>query len=525
MSILVISDSREHPEGICIQSNLQLCLVSKDFKTLYFSNNLSFLSYDISEFHLNPEEDRLLYASMFDDTRIFAYGIREKIPTGFLYSIEPDKSPFPKPQVLSFALDSMSFHQRVLAAFVPAPNYFCVVSKEGITIHNHSFYTLHSIPFSISYCCFHLNYLLLGTNLHSKQIFYHIQSDGTPIKIKEMEDSGLGSVFQIISLSHSLLLIIQDGNRSAIIQKIELTSQHALSPIALQSFFNLNTIITQLKFFPFDDALFVSDNNGNSILIDFMESHCITIGSIFKFLPNLLRPYINSLSLDFMTSPTYSCNYSYFADDKMCYKVTLNLNILDENKTQKIAAILRRSTGLSHAMYLIGRYLKSVDSVEKMNELVLNVGPSAVAPIAQIRFARAIQFSGINNPHLILLGLLKFSSIMKLTDQALIPLIEMISHSSCRYALKNLLTCYKMKLNKSALRVLLGKCDESFTIEPEFVENLLDFANICIDFGRQKEARRLILRLILQGDLSNEQTQFLKQRYNDRFSVEMNSEE
>lgn len=517
VQIIEIKEGKKCPDGIPIESNTQHCILSHDFSQLSFSNNLNFISYDITGFQLNPEKDKLIYASKLSVDYIFAYSHRDQIPTGFIYSLVPKKENHP--QILSFALDSILFHRQILAAFVPCPDIFVIVSREGMTVHNKRFQTLFTLPLQISYCCTNLNYVLLGqTNF--KQILYKFVEGEIPMEIKRQENVDQCEICQIISLSHSILLIFQDGNRMACIRKISLSSHETKNLITFQPYFNSNALLSKLKFFPYDDALLVVDTNNHAILMDLMDSYPIIIGEIFTFSSNINKIYGSSDLENCQIMPNYSQFYKYCTDGKQCYEIKPYLTRIQEDTNSLIAAILRRSTGLSPAMALFSKHLKSIQSVQKMEELVDAVGPSAISPIAQIRFSRALQFSGIPNIHLILLGLIEFSIILgdQLIIEAQMPLIETITHPSCKHTFQNLLSCWKLKLNPSTIKAIYLKNDLSFRINPKFVSDPLMFASICIDCGRKDEAKTLLLRCNIEGKFDKDKIIEIQEKFNCQFS-------
>ena len=74
-----------------------------------------------------------------------------------------------------------------------------------------------------------------------------------------------------------------------------------------------------------------------------------------------------------------------------------------------------------------------------------------------------------------------------------------------------------MKLNAHALRALVGKLDDNFAIGPESVQDVLVYADICIDVGKKEIAKKLILRFVLDRESSTLNIENVKQKYKEKF--------
>ena len=101
-------------------------------------------------------------------------------------------------------------------------------------------------------------------------------------------------------------------------------------------------------------------------------------------------------------------------------------------------------------------------------------------------------------------------------------IFEIFSHSSCINAMNDLFRCNHspIKLDEETLRLLMRKCGNDLTIEPEKVDDVCGYANACIALGRQNEAKKLILRIILDESCSEEGIEELKEKYRKRFTNE-----
>jgi hypothetical protein len=182
-----------------------------------------------------------------------------------------------------------------------------------------------------------------------------------------------------------------------------------------------------------------------------------------------------------------------------------------------IAALIRRNGGESAAFDLLKVKLKYVGNTEHMKYLVGRIGPWIRSPLSQIRFTRAIQFSGITNPHLILIGLLTFVLPLRLIgrdaldERAEVPLWEMMFHPSCRSAARGWMTWSGMRFNKVGLRTVLSLYgNNGFKIDVRQVTNILDYVEVCKEMGYLEMARKLLMRTRMTGIVVAERDRFLQ---------------
>ena len=74
---------------------------------------------------------------------VFIHGIKNDLHTVFFIHLQTQK-------VYTFILNSYSFHNNILASFVPKAGIFVIVSKEGISLHTSDINEINSKMFPIT---------------------------------------------------------------------------------------------------------------------------------------------------------------------------------------------------------------------------------------------------------------------------------------------------------------------------------------------------------------------------------------
>ena len=156
-------------------------------------------------------------------------------------------------------------------------------------------------------------------------------------------------------------------------------------------------------------------------------------------------------------------------------------------------------------MALIMPILKTINTVAGMEEFVLKIGPSATSAVAQMRLSRAIQCSSSSDPHLVLIGLVRYAQVLgtRLLPCAKTPMFEVLLIPSLRYVLANLLSSWNIKFEASDLRTTVWKLGDDFKLDPYHVLNILDYADICISLKKERDAKRLIIRSMVDADYND----------------------
>jgi hypothetical protein len=73
------------------------------------------------------------------------------------------------------------------------------------------------------------------------------------------------------------------------------------------------------------------------------------------------------------------------------------------------------------------------------------------------------------------------------------------------------------KLKKAAIRAIARKFDDGFELNSQFVCDTLDLADVCIDFGWERQMRNLLLRVVLAGPTDRPKLGAVAAKYLDVF--------
>jgi hypothetical protein len=239
---------------------------------------------------------------------------------------------------------------------------------------------------------------------------------------------------------------------------------------------------TDFTFSVYDDALLIS-NGAKLNLLDVSGTTAVCIGEAFAAPPGFRGTFDSALAVAGSQLWTVRPNYESIASGSAAL----------------IAALFRRRDGLLKAIELFRHAVQGICCVQDLYALVEAIGPSARSPVAQIRFARAIQFGGLTNPHMILLGLLRYQRILgrDMIDEAKIPILEAMFHSSCRHGMRDFFICSGYRLGKEALRQVVRRFGDSVKIPPEAAAQIGDYIDVCENLGLKRNAARERQRMIL----------------------------
>jgi hypothetical protein len=472
---LVFEAHRDLPHTHTFISPTGIWSLSSDFSSVSHSDRISTRHFDLTGLRLS-EGDSVDFIDFIErDKTLFLSAIRKSTPTGFFVRIS-ELQALPFPQVRSFALNSLNFHNQVLAAFTVTPPGICVVSREGVTIHDMALFHLDSIVFPVSDCCFSGSHLVLWSEKPPQLSLYELGSG----KFRCCFESRRWKAkfpLQLLVLSHSFVLSSPDG----LLRIPRGAAGQECAPIAISPYTDFKA--GQLKFCVYDDALFVAVGRTYS-LFDLADGDAIAIGEPSHVVQNFEGIYNSELAV--ADGRSFRIRITY---DAIAYR--------PEND-RLIAALFRRREGLSAAVALLTKAVRDVGTVQKLKELISAIGPSAKSPAAQIRFARAIQFSGLVNPHMVLLGLLHYRSVVgEMTEEAHVALFEAMFHPLCRYAMRDFFIASTEPFKKDALRLVMQRFGKQFEIPLEITDSIASYIGACEGFAdtEQAAAAGLIARL------------------------------
>ena len=466
----------------------------------------------ISGINFSSKKDLIRYIDLFNDNTFFILAAIQKMPYGvFLKINENSKSQekFPTPNILSFNVNSLVFHKSIILAFVPNPNIVCIVSKEGISVHNFLLKPLYFCPKPVYKASYIDNYL--------------IYSDGVTIHILSIDVNGEVSVVYkkvaqksfpkaILNLSNYIILIFI-SSKFRLIQKIDKRNPKNSTMIQIENIIDLKIFsIDHLKFTTYDNLLIIGDNSSKkAVIFDIENDNPIQIGDIIDS-----ETVIEKIMFDNICFSSSNGNNSL-------YKLALHYEAIKNPSPHAISALFRRTNALQTSINFFINLLNNKRDQKDIINAIDIIGPSATGAVQQIRFAQSIRYSSaLLDPHIVVTALLRYFLILgdKVLDDTAKLLYESLSHSNCKYTCKNLFSSWNIKLNNKALKVLTQtfKSDDNlFIIEPENVKDILTFADICIDLGKENQAKKLILRHILDQSESELNDVDVISKFTDRF--------
>jgi hypothetical protein len=326
----------------------------------------------------------------------------------------------------------------------------------------------------ITSCCFTEDFLVTSHEpFHSLTVWRH-----RLLKFEGIYQTNLWSYpvpTSVLHSSHSLILVSK-SNTSA----FRLLPTGALVHIRSEVFPYDKT--RRFTFSVYDDALLLS-NGAQFRLLDIAGTIAVCIGDAFAVPPGFRGAFDSQLAV---------------AGGRL-WSVRPNYESIASGSSALIAALFRRSDGLLRAIELFKDAAQSISRVQDLYALVDAIGPSARSRVAQIRFTRAIQFAGITNPHMILLGLLRYQGILgaDMIHQAQIPLLEAMFHPACRHGMRDFFVCSGHRLVKEAIRQVIRKFGDAVKIPAEAAAQIDDYIEVCEDFGLKKDAARARQRIRL----------------------------
>ena len=180
---------------------------------------------------------------------------------------------------------------------------------------------------------------------------------------------------------------------------------------------------------------------------------------------------------------------------------------------------MRRTNGMNNAF---DRLLKKLQTAEEsdLEKIVKRVGPSAKDPIAQMKFSRLILFSGISDPHRIILLMIEYISILgeDMIDETWVPFLEIFAHSQTENLLVSAIKNNIIKLNSRTIHSLKLYFGEKMHVEENVYNagNLIDLAYACINMKSYDDARLVITLAELSEKYSKEQMDQVKNEFTEK---------
>lgn len=497
------------PEGKKILSSHTVWTFSPNLATLSFNTGKISGDYSISEFHLNPSTDKVVNAGFIEYLKkIFIFCFRNKNPTLLLLYLD-ESNPNPK-KYLTVLLSSLYFHNIVYNVFSPFTDSFCVISREGVSIHSiydlSVLYEKHWITNAILSCCFHENILAI-CDQKGLSIYQFSSKDKCERLTKIKQSPSVMTLRHIFSCDNNNAILISTNSAQKILIKIITFQPFNVVEKSVDSLFSYSDLkFDQISFSLFDNTILISTPKV-TMLIDFQGAKPISLGQIS------CKPHSQIANDNFLISITNSKLYE-FQENYQSFP--------DPCPFDLIGAIVRRKNGLQTAFDKLITSLKMSGKVTSsmIDNVVKSIGTYATSPIAQIRFSRVLMFCGITNPHLILLGLLRYSNTLqtKMIPEARKPLFDILSKEEIINVVPSLLSSWNQKLNKESMEILLSANPAFYELDSSFFQNPNDFIRACINTGRSEKAMSLILVETTAGNKSEELASLIElyiQKYGD----------
>jgi hypothetical protein len=282
-------------------------------------------------------------------------------------------------------------------------------------------------------------------------------------------------------LSHAVILISESSPYVLKFSLVHENSRWISFPTIIPSVGSLNTVQCTI----YDDMLVVFDRKSKHCKVyDLVDDKEILIGGFQnQSIDSLNGIYDSSVALSSSSIVNLHPNYE----------------AISEAPAFLIAALFRRRHGIFAATSLFLKTFTRLTTVHDLKLLIKTVAPSARSPTAQLRLTRAIQFSGIANPHFLLIALIAYARILDQDMIALakVPLIELFFHPACRHALESREPVMDLRL---PIGILTTVVRSGLPVDCRCAENPLDFAEVCIGAGRRLgEARAVLLKARLDG--------------------------
>lgn len=473
-------------EGAKIIKSDTLWCISADLSTFSFTTGQLSREISLHKLPLTQSTDQIISIGfLIKYSKVFMFANFRQIPTLFILHLSLTNSN--EIEKFSFlTLSSLHFHNNIYEVFCPFENSICVVSREGISIHSSNdlsvIFEKSAVFNPYLNCCFHKNVLAV-TDSNSLAIYQFISKDQCKRLVKIKQDKNKFIPKQLLVNDNHLFLIPMNTTTKFVIKHI------CLSPTmchdkTIESFILPNE---DLKFSIYDKAILLSSST-KTVFVDFLAQTSVSFGEL-KGIPcsvfvndNILYSYTNNNFYEFNT------NYR---------------SIPDPCSFELISAIMRRKGSLQIALEKLEIAIKKHEKVTSstIDEIVSKIGTYATSPLEQIRFSQFLLYSGITNPHLILLAMIKYSKILdkKMIEEAKQPLFFLMTKDECAHLVPSLLASSNIKLDKKTMDFMLKANPVFYNLDISFFSDPAEFILACFESGRCEKAMDLLLREATRG--------------------------
>ena len=475
--VFKVLNEKTVPSGKKIISSGALWCFSADFSVLSIYINDLIIQRSILSLNLNSN-DKIINAGFIEpNDKIFLFLIKNQIPILYFINIKEQDE-----DVVSFTLSSLHFHNNIINVFSPFKNSFCIISKEGISLHNaEDLSVMFDTQTPIIRACFDKSILLVQNRKKifllqflKEKVLTLFQTTNTqpplcPLKIFLCQNSAFVICKQIDRV-RIMYILFQDGKWVDKNTDTIIPSNTSVEDIAISSF----------------DQTILFATSKTAKLVDFIGQQ-----------PILLTEFHDKPLAQIVNDHTLYCNnkfYEFREDYNSCFH--------DQISCDMIAAVLRRKNGVNTGMSKLTELLPKCNTYSSLENILTKVCSPSMSQLTQNRFIHALQYCGITNPHLILLGILKARNLMgdSFEEASLKSLVEMMSKEECINIIPGLLSTRNKKLSKNSMSYLLSLNPNSYHSDPILFQNSADFIKACIDAGQQEKALNLIVRAVTDGE-------------------------
>lgn len=491
------------PPGMVFSRGRDFWIVSDDLLSALCIFEGQRIDVSLEQLHLTKDDDSLKNIGLLENLKsAFVFVLKGKLPILFVISLDTGKCD-------SIQLNCLYFHTNILDVFSPYSGVFCVISEQGLSLHTMKLDCLDSCPAKISRYCIGGDMVAYGSR--GKFYIHHFMDSGPSYLLLDSTTDAFGFP-RILMTRGNVVYMIRDDGGYPVVVKLSFTPEervHACHPsvCSLKNLFTGPVTWETLRLSLFDETSMIVGLDDKSVFIDINSTTPILVGHLPA--PSLL-----------VIDKNLACGIDKCYEIQSDYEAIKleNVSGKSEHVLALIGSLFRREDGLNAGMNMLVQVLRDVKT-EDIEQIILNIGVYACSPIAQMRFTRALQFCGVTNPHLILRGLVRYVQCVsnKLVDDARIPLLELLCHEECRHSLHNLVISSGTKLNSFSLRCMVPKLGPEFRLDPAIVEDPIEYAEICIENGREKEAKSLILRCAMDYPGEERRVRVLAQKYIKKF--------
>jgi len=502
MEFIAFKYEKSLPKGSIVINRDGVWVISSDYQSIMWYGGLDPIEFSISCLNIRPRVDIIFDVSFFDESMtLFIYCKCGDQPTIFFLG----KNSY------SLILNSFSFHQHVLGAFSPFKNVFAVLSKEGVSLHSSNYQTYSSIRAKITGVIIESPYFLYCTSTFTHVMTF--STDNHPITLCRLNTIEMGYPLSVYPTSNYLFIILHDDTSYPSIKRIPISNNFGFNDIiSVSSILPNRPDINEIRFSTYD----------NAILAYHYPSKTVSLVDISFQTPEIIAKPIKAESLISKDSYSQSCFHvfgkNYLLVNGKVFSFIINYELISSPSIETISAIFRRKNGVHVASRMLGDVLFKNHDFQTIINIIEIIGPSTTSLCPQIRFIDIIFFCGITDPHLLVLAILRYISIIKenVSEYTMNRLIDMMTNNSCINNVNDIITLYKIPFTKNCWTRIIRRCRDTIPIDSEWGNNINELAQICIEERIKAKARQFLIKAMIE-EPNNTETSNTINMYNKAF--------